>query len=57
MFSNQITADLFESAVFLLAFLVEMWYLFVLQRSDTMTTLENLYNGNINPCELERSLL
>ena len=25
----------------------------VLQRSDTMTTLENLYNGNINPCELE----
>ena len=42
-----------ELAVFLLDFRDEMWYLFVLQRSDTMTTLENLYNGNINPCELE----
>ncbi len=26
----------------------------VLRRSDTMTILENLYHGNINPCELEQ---
>ena len=36
-----------------LDFLSLLWYLFVLQRSDCMAIIKDLYNGNVNPCELE----